>query len=166
MIRERGEGRPWLRASAGVLLSALVAAVAAAAPALAERPLAERLPEAVASAQKLVEKVRGVPFPGTVASAILHEKDLKRILGQKLVEDLPAPFARYAASLAAVGFYDADPGLEQKLTTLYTRQVAGFYDPAEKKFFIVPERTAETAVAGASALGLSAETLLEDTLLA
>jgi hypothetical protein len=166
MIRERGEGRPWLRASAGVFLSALVAAVAAAAPALAERPLAERLPEAVASAQKLVEKVRGVPFPGTVASAILHERDLKRILGQKLVEDLPAPFARYAASLAAVGFYDPDPGLEQKLTTLYTRQVAGFYDPAEKKFFIVPERTAETAVAGASALGLSAETLLEDTLLA
>jgi hypothetical protein len=119
----------------------------------------------VASAQKLVEKVRGVPFPGKVASAILHEKDLRRVLGQKLVEDLPAPFPRYAASLAAVGFFDPEPLLEQKLTTLYARQVAGFYDPAEKKFFIVPERTAETA-AGALAQGLSAEVLLEDTLLA
>ena len=71
------------------------------------------------------------------------------MLGQKLVEDLPAPFPRYAASLAAVGFFDPEPLLEQKLTTLYARQVAGFYDPAEKKFFIVPERTAETAAGAA-----------------
>ena len=119
----------------------------------------------MANAQKLVEKVRGVPFPGKVASAVLHEKDLRRVLGQKLVEDLPAPFPRYAASLAAVGFFDPEPLLEQKLTTLYARQVAGFYDPVEKKFFIVPERTAETAV-GAPELGIPAETLLEDTLLA
>ncbi|MDL2717510.1 MAG: hypothetical protein PT977_07125 [Acidobacteriota bacterium] len=163
MIRERAAGRPSVRNAALALLAALLAS---AAPAEAERPIAERLPEAVAGAQRLVEKVRGVPFPGTVASAILHEKDLARVLAKKLVEDLPAPFPRYAASLAAVGFFDPEPGLEQKLTTLYARQVAGFYDPAEKKFFIVPERTAETAVAGVPALGLSAETLLEDTLLA
>ncbi|HEX5854928.1 MAG TPA: hypothetical protein VFZ57_04855 [Thermoanaerobaculia bacterium] len=161
MIRERGAGRPSPWTCAGVLLAGLVAAVAPAA----ERPIAERLPEAVADAQKLVERVRGVPFPGTVASAILHEKDLTRVLAVKLVEDLPAPFNRFAASLAAAGFFDPDPGLEQKLTTLYARQVAGFYDPAEKKFFVVPERTALPA-AGAPALGLSAETLLEDTLLA
>ena len=165
MIREHAASRPSIRRFAFALLAALLAA---AHPGAAERPIAERLPEAVAAAQKLVEKVRGVPFPGTVASAILHEKDLARVLATKLVEDLPAPFPRYAASLAAVGFFDPEPGLEQKLTTLYARQVAGFYDPAEKKFFIVPERTAETAAAGAgaSALGLSAETLLEDTLLA
>jgi hypothetical protein len=165
MIRERGADRPSPWTCAGVLLAAIVAAAATAAPPAAERPIAERLPEAVAEAQKLVEKVRGVPFPGTVASAILHEKDLTRVLAVKLVEDLPAPFNRFAASLAAAGFFDPDPGLEQKLTTLYARQVAGFYDPAEKKFFIVPERTAATA-AEAPDLGLSAETLLEDTLLA
>ena len=162
MIRERGAGRPSLRLPAFALLAALLVPVA---PAAAERPIAEHLPEAVAAAQKLVERVRGVPFPGTVASAILHEKDLARVLARKLVEDLPAPFPRYAASLAAAGFFDPEPGLEQKLTALYARQVAGFYDPAEKKFFIVPERTAETA-AGAPELGLSAETLLEETLLA
>ncbi len=170
MIRERGAGRPSIRRrGAGVVaaaFAALFAATAGAGPVTAERPLTERLSEAVASAQKVVEKVRGVPFPGKVASAILHEKDLKRVLGQKLVEDLPAPFPRYAASLAAVGFFDPEPLLEQKLTNLYARQVAGFYDPAEKKFFIVPERTAETAAGAAPELGVSAETLLEDTLLA
>ncbi len=162
MIRERAAGRP----SAGVRAAAVLLLLFAPRASAVEPPLAERLTEAVANAQKLVEKVRGVPFPGTVASAILHEKDLARVLSKKLVEDLPAPFPRYAASLAAAGFFDPEPLLEQKLTTLYARQVAGFYDPAEKKFFIVPERTAETAVAGAPALGLSAETLLEDALLA
>ncbi|MFI5118915.1 MAG: hypothetical protein ACHQM4_00795 [Thermoanaerobaculia bacterium] len=168
MIRERGAGRPSTRFRGRGFLAAVFAAVAttaSAAPDSVGRPIAERLPEAVAGAQKVVEKVRGVPFPGTVASAILHEKDLRRVLGQKLVEDLPAPFPRYAASLAAVGFFDPEPLLEQKLTTLYARQVAGFYDPAEKKFFIVPERTAETAAASPE-LGLSAQALLEDTLLA
>jgi hypothetical protein len=119
----------------------------------------------VAEAQKVVEKVRGIPFRGTVASALLPEKDLPKILGKKLVEDLPVPFPRYAASLAAAGFLDPESGLEEKLTKLYTRQVAGFYDPEVKKFFIVPERTSEAA-ATAPGLGLTAGTLLEDTLLA
>ncbi len=153
------------RAARAAAAAGAALALVAALPASAGTPLAERLPEAVAAAQKVVEKVRGVPFRGTVPSAVLPEKKLPAILGKKLVEDLPVPFPRYAASLAAVGFLDPEPGLEAKLTKLYARQVAGFYDPEEKKFFIVPERTTEAA-AGASALGLSAETMLEDALLA
>ncbi len=144
---------------------ALAALAAAPLPAPSPAPLAQRLPEAVAQAQRLVERVRGVPFRGPVPSALLPEKQLAEILRKKLVEDLPAPFPRYAASLAAVGFFDPEPGLEEKLTKLYARQVAGFYDPEVKKFFIVPERTTEAA-ATAPALGLSAGTVLEDALLA
>jgi hypothetical protein len=154
----RGKGRGSRRAAALLVL-------AAALPAAAVAPLAQRLPEAVAQAQKRVEDVRGVPFRGLVPSAVLPEKDLVRVLGKKLVEDLPVPFPRYAASLAAVGFLEPEPALEEKITKLYARQVAGFYDPEVKKFFIVPERTAEAA-AGANALGLSTGDLLEDTLLA
>src|SRR5512140_3440737 len=117
----RGPGR-------GAALLAASAALAAAFAASAAAPLAQRLPEAVAETQKVVEKVRGVPFRGTVASALLPEKDLAKILGRKLVEDLPAPFPRYAASLAAVGFLDPEAGLEEEITKLYVRQVAGFYD--------------------------------------
>jgi hypothetical protein len=165
MIRDAvspGKGRAPGRVAA---LFTAAAAFAAAFPASAAAPLAQRLPEAVADAQKVVEKVRGIPFRGTVASALLPEKDLPKILGKKLIEDLPVPFPRYAASLAAAGFLDPENGLEEKLTNLYTRQVAGFYDPEVKKFFIVPERTSEAA-ANAPGLGLTAGTLLEDTLLA
>ena len=56
-------------------------------------------------------------------------------------------------------------GLEEKLTKLYARQVAGFDHPEVKKFYIVPERTTEAA-ATAPALGLSAGTVLEKALLA
>ena len=165
MIRDAvstGKGRAPHRFPAFLAAAAALAGALTAAPAT---PLAQRLPEAVAEAQKLVEKVRGVPFRGAVASALLPEKDLAKILGKKIVEDLPGPFPRYAASLAAVGFLDPEAGLEEKLTKLYARQVAGFYDPEVKKFFIVPERTAEAA-AVSPALGLSTGTLLEDALLA
>lgn len=145
--------------------AAALLALAAVLPAAAAEPLAQRLPQAVAEAQAVVEKVRGVPFRGLVPSAVLPEKDLPKILGKKLVEDLPVPFPRYAASLASVGFLDPEAGLEEKITRLYSRQVAGFYDPEVRKFFIVPERTAEAA-SGAGALGLSTGNLLEDTLLA
>ncbi len=165
MIRDAVSARNGRAPERVAALLALAAALAGALPAAGAAPLAERLPEAVAEAQKLVEKVRGVPFRGLVPSAILPEKDLPKILGKKLVEDLPVPFPRYAASLAAVGFLDPESGLEEKLTKLYVRQVAGFYDPDVKKFFIVPERTTEAA-AVAPALGLSAGTLLEDALLA
>src|SRR5512141_858977 len=165
MIRDAvSAGKRRVPGWAGAVLAA-AAALGAALPAAAAAPLAQRLPEAVAEAQKLVEKVRGVPLRGTVPSALLPEKDLAKILGKKVVEDLPVPFPRYAASLAAVGFLDPEAGLEEKITKLYVRQLAGFYDPDVKKFFIVPERTTEAA-AVSPALGLSAGTLLEDALLA
>jgi hypothetical protein len=133
-------------------------------PLPAPRSLAARLPEAVAEAQKTVERVRGVPFRGKVASAILPEKDLPAILDRKLVEDLPAPFERYAASLEALGLIDFEPELRKKLTRLYARQVAGFYDPDEKKFYVVPERSNEgaTEVPG---LGITGLNPMEDVLL-
>ena len=165
MIRDTVSPRKGRVSGWTAALLTLAAALAAALAAPASEPLAQRLPAAVAEAQKLVEKVRGVPFRGPVVSALLPEKDLTKILGKKLVEDLPVPFPRYAASLAAVGFLDPEPDLEEKLTKLYARQVAGFYDPEAKKFFIVPERTTEAA-ATAPALGASAGTLLEDALLA
>ncbi len=163
MIREAASGRP-PRAEAAALLFA-VSALAAALPAAPPKGgLAARLPAAVAEAQKLVEKVRGVPFRGPVASAVLPEKELARVLERKISDDLPVPFERYAASLVALGLVPPEADLRARMTRLYARQVAGFYDPEEKKFFVVPERSEEAARAAAG-FGLSADTLLEEALL-
>lgn len=119
-----------------------------------------------------MESVRGFRFSRPVPSAVLSEKDLAAVLAKKLVEDLPVPFPRYAASLAAVGLVEASPDLEGRLTKLYAKQVVGFYDPRERKFYVVPERTASLAGGdsenGLAALGLGlsgAENLLETALL-
>lgn len=166
MIREAASGRPPRAASLAALFLAFVAAPAASAAGAraAEEGLAKRLPTAVAEAQKLVEKVRGVPFRGPVASAVLPERDLPRILEKKLAEDLPVSFERYAASLVALGLVPPEADLKSRMLRLYERQVAGFYDPDEKKFFIVPERSDEAA-RSAAGFGPSADRLLEQALL-
>ncbi len=177
MIRDAASGRPprarpFLVAVAALLLSvsprgfAQAAAEAPKAPLAAAEPksLAERLPAAVTDAQKLVAAVRGVPFPGSVPSALLTEKELANVLERKLSEDLPVPFDRYAASLAALGVVPPGTDLKEPMTRLYARQVAGFYDPDEKKFYVVPERAGEAA-RGAAGLGPLAERMMEDALL-
>ncbi len=128
--------RPWW--VVGALLGILAAGTAGANE---EALLAGR----VATAQALVEKIRGVAFRAPVASALLPEKELDAVLGKKLVEDLPVPFETYASSLSAIGLIDPTPDLLLRLTRLYSRQVVGFYDPAETKFYIVPERSRDTA---------------------
>jgi hypothetical protein len=164
MIREAASGRPPGAALLSALCLLFVAAAVAARPCAAGEGLAERLPAAVAEAQKLVEKDRGVSFGGPVASAVLPEKELIQILGKKLAEDLPVPFDRYAASLAALGLVPPEADLKSRMLRLYARQVAGFYDPDEKKFFIVPERS-EEAARSAAGFGPLADRLLEQALL-
>ncbi len=177
MIRDAATGRPQgarllLAAAAALLLSlsprgsaqALAEAPSAPAASSAPKSLAERLPAAVADAQKLVATVRAVPFPGAVPSALLPEKELAKVLEQKLSEDLPVPFDRYAASLAALGLVPPGADLKEPMTRLYARQVAGFYDPDEKKFYVVPERAGEAA-RGAAGLGPLADRMMEDALL-
>ena len=166
MIREAASGRPSrTRGSALLGLALTLASVAGAGEMRAgSEGLSQRLPAAVAEAQRLVEKVRGVPFRGPVASAVLPEKELPRILEKKLAEDLPISFERYAASLAAVGLVASESNLKDRMLKLYARQVAGFYDPEEKKFFVVPERSDEAA-RSAAGFGASAGGLLEEALL-
>ena len=129
-----------------------------------DRDAAVRLTESVEKAKGLVEKIRGVPFRGPVISALLPAKDLPKLLEKKLVEDLPTTFDKYTASLVAVGLIEPEADLLKKITRLYSRQVAGFYDPAAKKFFIVPERSSE-ASAGVPELGVEAADLMQEALL-
>ncbi len=119
-----------------------------------EPPLSKRLQPAVSQAQTVVEKIRGVSFKSTVASVILPESQLPAVLSKKLMEDLPAPFPKYTASLAAIGLIDPVPDLEKRILNLYSRQVAGFYDPAERKFYIVKKETKPALPEGTETAGM------------
>lgn len=136
----------------------------AATPAASRGDLAARLQESVAAAQKVVEEIRRVPFRGPVASALLPEKALRAALSKKLVEDLPTTFEKYEAALVALGLVEPTPDLKSRLTELYAKQVVGFYDPAESKFYVVPER-AGNGLAGTDGLGPETAELMEEALL-
>lgn len=139
IIRDPGRRRPL-----AALPLVLAGALAIGSP-HARADEATLLAGRVAKTQRLVEKVRGVAFRGPVASALLPEKDLETVLAKKLVQDLPVPFEAYAAGLAAVGLIEPSPGLLERLTRLYTRQVVGFYDPGERRFYVVPERSRDVS---------------------
>lgn len=160
------QGAPSHRPHHGrVFLAAALALSFTALGAPAEHPItAASLAEAVAAAQKAVEKVRGVPFKGAVASVLLPEKDLGKVLDKKLVEDLPTSFEKYATSLVALGLIEPQPDLQKRITRLYARQVAGFYDPKEKRFYIVPERASESSL-NLPGLGVETGSLMTETLL-
>lgn len=142
IIRDPGRRRP-LGKPLSPVVGLLVLAALAAPPARSDD--SALLAVRVARAQTLVEKVRGVAFRAPVASALLPEKQLETVLAKKLVQDLPIPFEDYAAGLAALGLIEPSPGLLDRLIRLYTRQVVGFYDPGEKRFYIVPERSRDVA---------------------
>ncbi len=166
MIRGRRLGRPPAAAALVLLLTAPLSLQAAPGTDAAPLSLSDRLPAAVQAAQKAVEKVRGVAFRSPVACVLLPEKQLGPVLEAKLTEDLPAPFETYAASLVAVGLIEPVPGLMKRIANLYTRQVVGFYDPAEKKFYVVPERAGSSAPDVSGDLGTDAGRLVEESLLA
>lgn len=142
IIRDPGRRRP-LGKPLSPVVGLLVLAALAAPPARSDD--SALLAVRVARAQTLVEKVRGAAFRAPVASALLPEKQLETVLAKKLVQDLPIPFEAYAAGLAALGLIEPSPGLLDRLIRLYTRQVVGFYDPGEKRFYIVPERSRDVA---------------------
>lgn len=165
MIRGRRLGRPPAAAVLILLLASTPAFSAAPGADAVLLPLSDRLPAAVEAAQKAVEKVRGVAFRSPVASALLPEKRLGPVLEAKLTEDLPVPFESYAASLVAAGLIEPVPGLMKRIANLYTRQVVGFYDPAEKKLYVVPERAGSSAPDVSGDLWTDAGRLVEEALL-
>ncbi len=106
-------------------------------------------------------KPGGHAFRSPVASARLPEKDLERVLGEKVTQDLPTTFGRYEAALVSIGLIDPVADLEKRIVRLYARQVVGFYDPSEKRFYVVPERTGDLA----GSLPNGSASLMEDALL-
>ena len=87
----------------------------------------------------------------------------RRFSSQKLVEDLPAPFARYAASLAAVGLIDPEPRPRAEAHDAST--------PARSPASTIRPRRSSTSCRSARprrrreppALGLVGRALLEDS---
>lgn len=118
---------------------ALAALLATAAPAAAQS--AAGAPAAlVADARDVgreIAGIRGLAWRGSVDFEVSDRETIRRYALAALDRAMtPAEWAGYAALLAHCGLVGSDVDLKDLYARLYTEQVAGYYDPAEKTFYL------------------------------
>ncbi len=88
--------------------------------------------------EEVVRGLRGLEELEPVRHTFFSHDELRSFVIQELEEDYPQEEAeRDAIEMAAFDFMPADTDLRSLLESLYTEQIAGFYDPDEKFFAVV-----------------------------
>lgn len=104
--------------------------------------MAEAMAEAMADIQKTLAQVRGHPFLAAVPVATINRSEVRAFLLEKLKRDYPDE--RIEAERKAyvhLGFLAAGDDLKTLFIQLLVEQAAGFYDPDEKRLFLVSGRS-------------------------
>lgn len=86
---------------------------------------------------KKVAKLRGLKIKRPIAMGVMNDAQIRARLLERLDEDSPpAERAAEAAMMKRWGLVPWDTDLDQLIVDLLTEQIAGFYDPAEKKLYV------------------------------
>lgn len=86
---------------------------------------------------KKVSKLRGLKIKKPLAMGVMSEAELRTRILARLDEDSPpAERAAEAAMVKRWGVVAWDLDLDQLTVDLLTEQIAGFYDPREKKLYV------------------------------
>jgi hypothetical protein len=86
---------------------------------------------------KKVSKLRGLKIKKPIAMGVMTEAELRTRILTRLDEDSPpAERAAEAAMVKRWGVVPWDLDLDQLTVDLLTEQIAGFYDPTEKKLYV------------------------------
>jgi hypothetical protein len=86
---------------------------------------------------KKVSKLRGLKIKKPLAMGVMSEAELRTRILTRLDEDSPpAERAAEAAMVKRWGVVAWDLDLDQLTVDLLTEQIAGFYDPTEKKLYV------------------------------
>ena len=120
------------------LLVAIASGAAATGQGQARRPAPPDLSAAVAGIQKGLTQLRGHGFTAEVVLELLSEAEVKTFLEKKLAEEYPDE--RLAAEQKAYqhfGLLKQGEDLKTLFLEMLTGQAAGFYDPDEKRLFLV-----------------------------
>jgi hypothetical protein len=86
---------------------------------------------------KRVSKLRGLKIKKPIAMGVMNEAELRTRILARLDEDSPpAERAAEAAMVKRWGVVAWDLDLDKLTVDLLTEQIAGFYDPTEKKLYV------------------------------
>lgn len=117
--------------------------------------LAEALDAWKRGYEALFPAFRGIAFRKPVAVEYLDRTGVRARILEILASECPDEEIRAEQkALAAFGFVASDLDLKETLVRLHTEEVAGFYDPARKRLYLVRDaRSGGPRTPGASAAG-------------
>ncbi len=126
------------------LLVALVAPALAVAqtpapPAAADKAAVKTQPDVAASSEILahVATLRGLPVLHPVTNGLKSRDDIRAMVLKDMTESTtPAKMRDTTALLKFLGLVPVDFELEKETVALLTEQIAGFYDPKTKIFYL------------------------------
>lgn len=128
--------RPWIPSAAALLVIPLLPATSAPAPAQESR---EELAGIVETIQTPLEELRGLSFKSPLESREVDRETARRHLERILLDEYPdGELQAEEAALRFLGLLDGPAALKGLLLDLLESQVAGFYDPAAKRLYVVP----------------------------
>lgn len=90
---------------------------------------------------RAVERIRGLQATGPYTRSLMTQAELRAYQEKKFEQDYTPEEARQdTLTLAAFDLLPRDFNLREFLLDLYTEQIAGFYDPDTKQFFVISEQ--------------------------
>lgn len=123
-----------------VAVLALLLAGSVLAPAQVERATIEEVLDQV-------EGIRGLRADPGVPVDYLNQDQLRQRMISDFEEENPEEEIRTASEIMVMlGFMEPDLDLYKLYIDLYTEQVAGFYDPEEKRLFLISEEQGMSAM--------------------
>ncbi len=98
-----------------------------------------------AEIERATSRIRGLPFKQPVVYATLTREGIKKVLLQKLSEQLgESEFERARLGFVALGLIPADYPLKERYVDLLGEQVAAFYDQHERRLFMFEDASLDS----------------------
>lgn len=121
------------------LIAALLPAALAQtpAPAAAQRAAPASLVAAARAVTREVAAIRGLPVRRPIDFQVSDRSTIRGYAREALAREMSADeWEAYEALLAHVGLIPPDLDLEEIVLALYVEQIAGYYDPGRKTFYL------------------------------
>ena len=116
---------------------AAVAALFLSVPAVAQNPAPARLVAEARAVAARISAVRGLETRRPIDFRVSDRATIRAYAEASLAGQMPAgQWAAYEALLVHAGMIPAGTDLEELVVGLYAEQIAGYYDPARKTFYL------------------------------
>lgn len=126
-----------MRIPAGIPRLATAVLLCLATPAIAQTPAPARLLAEARAIARQVAAIRGLPIERPIDFEVSDRASVQAYARASMARQMPSRrWADYQALLVHTGLIPPGTDLEELVVELYAEQIAGYYDPARKTFYL------------------------------